>query len=196
MLKHYFLLLLIAGISVTGFAQSADEVAIRKTFDAYFKVLQTKDNDATLDYMYPKMFELVPRQSLVEMMDAMYADTTRVMGYASPKLYTVSEVLKEGSGKYALISYSFNLLMEIKPGEDTTGLAEQNARILGLLRGQYGEKRVALEESKNLFTITPLSTMFAISEPGFTGWKFMENKKGGEAFLEKLLPKKVIKKFM
>lgn len=186
---------MLVAFATTAFAQT-DETEIRQTFDDYFKISVAKDIDATLDYMYPRLYELYPRTAMKEALQEVYNDTDLTMNFANYKLISLSKTLKVGEGKYVLANYSFNLLMQHTDKSNVGQTVKNDLYMLSTLRNTYGEKNVMLDEANRLFTITVNSSMFAISEPGFTGWKLIENKKGMKNALEKLLPKEVVKKLL
>lgn len=174
------------------FAQS-DEETLRKAFTDYFAVVEKKDNSATLDYMYPRVFELVPRDILQKTMDALYADTTVALNFDNYKVLSLSEPVEEKGVKYVLGGYTFRLWMQMKNSEKE---AANDYAVLENLKNTYGEDNVVYNEVNRTFRITCNNYMIAILDPEYNGWKFMERKASLKALMEKILPKKVIKKFL
>lgn len=192
-MRKHLLLLLLGFVTAAAFAQN-EEAEIRLAFTEYFKIVAAKNNDATLDYMYPKMFEIIPRDGMKTMMDEMYADTAMVINFADYKLHSVSPVVTDGAEKFALAKYSFNMLIKINPAPGDEPVDPEN--YLSTFEMAYGKGNASYNKSTQIYTVKAEREMFAISGPSYTGWKFIENKKAGKMLLEKLLPKKIIKKFL
>jgi hypothetical protein len=174
-------------------AQTNDEETLRKTFTDYFAVVEKKDNAATLNYMYPRVFELAPREMLQSAMDAMYADTTTLINFDNYKLLSLSEPVEKKGVKYVLGGYTFRLWMQMKNGEKE---AASDYTVLESLKNAYGEDNVVYNEVNRTFRITCNNYMIAILDPQYSSWKFIERKSSLKALMEKILPKKVIKKFL
>ncbi|HAH54308.1 MAG TPA: hypothetical protein DCM02_03225, partial [Flavobacterium sp.] len=75
--KHINLKLIISSvtifISIIGFGQEIDvNSEIRKDFTDYFNLISEKKIESALDYSNPKLFELIPRDEMKSLMEAVY----------------------------------------------------------------------------------------------------------------------------
>jgi len=60
-------------ISIIGFGQEIDvNSEIRKDFTDYFNLISEKKIESALDYSNPKLFELIPRDEMKSLMEAVY----------------------------------------------------------------------------------------------------------------------------
>ena len=78
------------------------------------------------------------------------------------------------------------------------GVAVEEANTLNTTVGNGGapdrEGNVTLDVEKRAFSIDMVSAAYVINNPAYDGWKFLERKKELSPLLEKMLPKKVLKK--
>lgn len=183
-----WLLYLLLFIQTTGFSQT-DVEAIRQTALTYMEIVEQKDYQKTMDYLYPKLFDLVPRSLMKEALKQQAEDTEMQLEVKNSKIESVSKVLRVEGVKYALVDYSF-LMILIIPEEDKESLNMMK----GLFELNYGAENVSLDVEKRAFNINVVSAAYVINDPEYDGWKLLERKKELLPLLEKMLPKKVLKK--
>ncbi|CAA6800020.1 MAG: Unknown protein [uncultured Aureispira sp.] len=187
-MNKIWLLYLLLFIQATSFAQT-DVEAIRQTAEIYMEIVEQKKYQKTMDYLYPKLFDLVPRSLMEEALKAQEEQTDIELEIKDSKIEAVSKVLRVEAVKYALVNYSFLMIMTI-PEEDKDGLEMMK----GLFELNYGAKNVSLDVEKRAFSINVASAAYLINDPEYDGWKLLERKKELLPLLEKILPKKVLKK--
>jgi hypothetical protein len=185
-------------LPVAAFGQM-DKDEIKKTFENYFRTVQQKDNAQTLEYIYPKLFEHFPKDRMLEAMDRMKADTTTIIALGNPSVTGISEPLELDGIKYARIRYSFKMTMTIvTTGEETESTEDEDFNpadfTYEMLKEIHGDKNVVYDRENSKIDINVTNEMYAINDPTYTGWKFLEKKDSMKPVLEKLLPKKVLKK--
>lgn len=176
-----------------------DNDDIKKTFKDYFHTVEQKDNAKTLDYIYPKLFDHFPKDNMLQAMDKMKADTTTIITTSNDSVTHISEILEIDAIKYALIKYSFKLSMTIKTAKDTTGIDGEEAinsadYTYEMLKEIYGDKHVKYDRENSKLDILATNELYAINDPIYQGWKFLEKKENMKPMLEKLLPKTVLRK--
>jgi len=186
-------------ITVTTFGQ-IDKDEMKKTFENYFQTVVQKDNEKTLDYMYPKLFEKYPKDKMLGAMDKMKEDTTTVITVDNANIISISETFELDGIKYALITYSFKMTMIIMAtgdkSESTVGEDYNQADFTyEILKEKYGDKNVLYDQENSKLDINVTSEIYAIKKPTYKDWKFLEKKDSMKQLLEKLLPKKVLKKW-
>jgi len=187
----YLLLFLIGMSSLSLIGQDKDiKAEIKTACEEYMKVVEAKDVEGTMDFMHPKMFEMVPRKALSQMMTESLNDEENPINFSDSKILGVSDVIEEEGLKYALADYSFVMQMPIteKDFEDKEGLEF----MMGMFESMYGEENIKLNEEIKAFEISVTNQMFVIE--GKEGWKFLENKESMAPVLEMIIPKKVMKK--
>ena len=185
--------LLIAYISIaTSFGQN--ETDIKQTFEAYFEAVSSKDNAATLDYIYPKLFDFYPKEMMLQALDRVKEDTTTHMAIDNSEVVNVTEPLVVDGVSYALVSYTFEMSIQIMA--DVEGDEEYNRADFAfeMLKELHGEDQVTYDQEHSKVEVKVSTALYAINDPKYNGWKFLEKKEGMQPMLEKLLPAKVLKK--
>ncbi len=199
MKKVVFIFLLTAMLSLKTQGQINNE-EIKVTFENYFKTVEQKDNSQTLEYIYPKLFEIFPKVKMLEAMNEMKADTTTIITISNDSIINISETYELDGIKYALIKYSFKMTMKILESKnDSENEIDEDINkaelTYDLLKAVYGEKNIIYDKENSTLFINTTNEMFAIKNPLYKEWKFLENKENMKPILEKLLPKKVLKKW-
>lgn len=187
MQKIYFLsLFLLAQVAI--FAQSETE-QIKQTVVEYMAIVENKDYQKTMDYLYPKLFEIVPKSIMKEALQKQAENTDVVIEIDNSTIQKVSKILLVNGVKYALVDYSFLMTMIISE-KDKDGLETMKV----LFEAKYGKEKVVLNREKRTLGINVSSAAYLIRDPQYDGWKFLERKEEMLPLLGKILPKKVLKK--
>lgn len=181
----YPLLLVALFLNQQAVAQNHPQ-QIKKTLKAYFELLEKGDMKKSLDYLYPRFFEVVPRAQIEKSMNGDRAKSIRVQ---SSQLLNLSDIITVNKSNYALATYKFKLLVK-KAGADETAL--QN--FASFFQQVYGKDNVSIDKANQQLVIQAKGEMFVINDPAYTGWKVLEKKKDSNMLLEKLLPQEVLKK--
>lgn len=197
MTKTIFTFLLTSLFAISVLAQTPKE-EIKNTFEVYFKTVQEKDNAKTLEYIYPRLFDHFPKDRMLMAMDQMKADTSILITMGNGTVKNISEILEAEGKKYVLIKYAFRMTMVIKKGsdesEDEDDESNPAAETYEMLKETYGDDNVEYDPENNKLDINVTNQMYAIADPKYTGWKFLEKKENMQPILDKLLPKTVLKK--
>ncbi len=196
MRNHLIIIALL--FSFSAFGQGSEE-ALRNTLDTYFEAVQQKDIATSLDYSYPKLFDIVPKEALEKAMAEMYADTTVLIEFSDSEIKNISKIKKIKGVKYALVTYGFNMTMTMNEAADEEDedeglgidLVEFTAEMLKM---QHGEENVTTDKENKQIHIKVESTMYAINDPAYDGWKFLDKKESTAKMIKKILPKKALKK--
>ncbi len=199
MMKAIFIFLLTSLITNSSYGQmNKDEIKL--TFEKYFESVEQKENEKTLEYIYPKLFEIYPKNKMLDAMNKKKADTTTDITISNDSIINISETFELEGIKYALIKYSFKMTIKFSETKNETESSENedfNKAELSyeLLKEVYGEKNTIYNKENSTIYINVSNEMFAIKNPSYNDWKFLENKEKMKPILEKLLPKKVLKKW-
>lgn len=186
---------------ISGYAQQ-DHSELRETFARYFELLEKRDNAAAFDHIYPKLFALYPRPLLEAATDQSDDDTSTVITMDSSEILRVADILELDGVQYTRIDYSFRMHIRIFEEDDVDEDDEEDFKLSGtlaelmynILKGQYGDKHTVFDPEKSRIDILVKNQLYAINDPAYDGWKFLEKKEKMEEVLAKLLPAKVLKK--
>jgi hypothetical protein len=186
-MKNILYPLLLAGLLLSQPTVAQDHPQqIKKTLKAYFELLEKGEMKKSLDYLYPRFFEVVPRAQIEKSMDD--ARTKSIL-VRSPQLLSLSNIITVNKSNYALATYQFKLFVK-KAGADETAL--QN--FASFFQQVYGKDNVSIDKANQQLVIQAKGEMFVINDPAYAGWKVLEKKKDSRMLLEKLLPQEVLKK--
>ena len=195
MKQKLFLLILTALWITTAFAQT-DRDEIRKNVEVFFKATQQSDYEKLLDYIYPKVFETYPKEELLKNMKKMQTDSTFSFSIENSKIENISDLMEVDGIKYALITYSYKMYLTIAMDKNDTEEEKElfNKMMLGMYKNMYGEDNVQYDKKSGRFIIISTHEMFAIKDPKYKGWKFLE-KIPEEESLKRFIPEEVLEKF-
>ncbi|UTW61574.1 hypothetical protein KFE98_16375 [bacterium SCSIO 12741] len=190
MTKRILPLLLFIVITLTTFAQKA-ESEIRETFDTYFDLIEAQDISGTLDFVYPKLFEHYPKADLQTAFEKLYSDPDVKIEMKNAKVKSVSETMEYQGVQYATLDYSFDMHMKFLNNEG----GEEGLQFAALmLKEVYGADNVSFDSKTGVISIHTETTMYAVNDPAYPGWKFLEKKEDMKDVMKKIFPKKVLKK--
>jgi|SRR5688572_27125378 len=181
-----FAALLLAG---TLQAQVSANPEIQKRLDAYIDLTNQKKYSEAFDLMYPKVFSLVGKQELIDMMDAAYSDGLSLQ-LTSHKITTYSAPFTDGNETFVRIEFDADMAVQIAPG----GSYDAQKPILGMLEGfrtTYGPENVKWDATKKLYTIHTHKKMLAIQEEG-KEWYLIEINKDQMDLMKSLFSEAVI----
>jgi hypothetical protein len=171
-LKKYFAMKLIITfllISTLSFAQSVEALKSesKKMYDASYNM----DFEKVLDYTYPKIFDIVSKDVLLQGMDqAFQNDVLRIrLVFPEPK-FSYSELKKIEDRTFCVIRY--NSAMRIIFEEPLS--AEQITEMTNSFNENMKNKKVTFEKSRNGFYVEGEEIMIAVAdELTNSEWKFI-----------------------
>jgi|688.fasta_scaffold09824_9 hypothetical protein len=186
-----FFILLVASCAPSSVRAQSRAAEIRNTFGRYWDAVQRKDHEATLAFIDPKLFTLVPREKVLAALERSNADTTVRVSWGEAEVTKVSKPVKDKDLIYALVDYRFGLRMQLSSEPDTD--EERKASFLiGVLEEQYGKGNVQVDAA-GVYAIQAQRSMIAVLDPQIGDWRFLERKPAMEPLLEQLVPKSVLK---
>lgn len=199
MIKKLILYIFTLIISQSIYCQ-VDKEEVKKIFEEYFTTVIQKDNEKTLEYIYPKLFDNFPKDKMLESLNKLKADTLSVTTLENGIVENISEILEIEGIKYALVKYSFKMTLKYLKNNGNKKLMEGEKYTIAdfthtMLKEKYGEKNVKYTKKTSTFEVNVSNEMYAVKDPVYKDWKFLEKKGSMKPILNKLLPKEVIDKF-
>ena len=189
MKKQIIFLLACILFTTISFSQdlNALKAEIQKTYDATIAL----NYDKILDYTYPKLYKLVPRDKMKEALIATFngTDEMKVKILAVDPNFNYGEIKTIDDQKICLVKH--NLSMEITLNET---LEEEDVEMMfDLLKSSMETEDITFDKKKTTFKINKIATMIAISdELTKNQWRFL-NKDKENKLMAMLLNKKVVK---
>lgn len=192
------LLLAICCFTTSIFAQN-DEKALRVDVNKYVDAVQTSDIETTLDYLYPKFFDIAPRELIKGFLEKS-AEGIADMKIQNSKIGTITTIIQSDTNYHALVDYSFEMVMPLdtedqkEEGKDDEELSEDNF-IVESMKAQYGEDNVKYNEDKTALIINVSNRMLAIKTEIFPTWTFITFSDAQKPILEKIVPESILKNY-
>src|SRR6188508_1330561 len=91
---------------IIGAYGQSDKDEVKNTFHDYFKTVMQQENEKTLGYIYPKLFDVIPKDKMLDIMNKTKADTSTHVTLAQPTITRISEITKVDATEYVLIQYT------------------------------------------------------------------------------------------
>lgn len=201
----------------------ADKQVLEEKLSDYIRLTKAKDFAGVMEYIHPKLFEMAPKEMIIEAMEKVYSDPMQEMNFDDFSIAGISNVIKDKNVDYALVNYTYKLQLHLteaffeneeeeedeeeegdegddeeEEGEEEEDTVDAKSEVmqfmLAFFEERFGKERVRLDDATNTFHVDAESEMFAILDPAIGDWKFIENKEQYEAILNKIVPAKVRKK--
>jgi len=184
-MKHLFLILFFVSIDVSA---QTDAQSIISDSNNYIAYLKDNNMEKVIDYLPPKIFELVSRESLLAEVKSIMENPDFSIAIEKIKMSKPSRIITDNNHKYAKINYSFYMIFRFKSA--TIDLD----RFSSAIRSKYGEDNVKVDKIKKSIQIFINSSMYAIKEKDFNTWKFVRKDNSNPEMLKLVMPETIIKK--
>ncbi len=157
-------------------AEPVADSSLEKRLDEYMKLTDEMKLDELMDYIYPKLFTIAPREQMVAAMKATFENEQVKADLDSVKITKIYPVFTEGKGSYAKVGYSMVMLMSFNLG-DSTGESDpsQMDMIKSTLSDKYGDENVSIEG--RLIKIRQNNFLVAAKDEFAKEWSFVSWKK-------------------
>ena len=183
-----FCLLLMLAAPPDVQAQDAHR-SIRETFARYRQLTLEKDYAALMDYLYPRLFDLVSREQMVAIFQGLDSEQMQ-FSFRDMRIDSISNLFTCGGEQFALVYYSGELNIDLRSASaaDTTAMLA----VQDMMAVTYGERNVRLQPAASSeasrLNILMNKSLFAIAPKGSQNWKFIENDPTREGLLDYFLP--------
>ncbi len=173
-------------------AQSQKEI-ITKEAQTYYEYMTNQNFDGVLDYMYPKVFEMAPREQMKMGMQQMFNSPDMKIEFLNNDVTDVSDEKVVDGVTYAAVYYNSKMRMTFvseleKPDEDKKTFINF---MKSTMATQFGEENVESDAETMSLVINMDATMFAIKDPKFEGWKFLGNDDAMQMMVNSIIPESV-----
>lgn len=187
MKKCFLILLLLFTIPVFG------QEVIRDTVNDYLKVTEERDFEGILDRMYPKFFELAPRDLMLNVLKQSFNDPSFNIELKDSEILAISDMKKADSVAYYKVSYSFLMLMQYVESEDEPFPDKETIRLTqDAFSEMYGKENVSFDEVKMRFSMKAKKEMLVLKTDNQQEWKVLGIEANLKPLLKRILPKKIV----
>ncbi|MDX2283906.1 MAG: hypothetical protein NW241_07070 [Bacteroidia bacterium] len=164
------------------------EQEIRKVFDAYAAASLQADTSRMLDCIYPELFRMISRQTIGAAIHEAYADSAVPIRIVYNRLESISKAVEADGIRYVLLRYRSGSSMRMEEADSDAVESMRQS-----LTAVYGKQQVAYDAAQQTFTVEYESSMYAILDPAYAGWKLLEKSDPPSPMLEEILPRKVLR---
>lgn len=195
MKKVVFILFLISNLHVSAFSQK--DTALERRLQEFLRVNDRMELDRVLDYTYPKLFSIVPRKQMLNILKSTFDNEEMSIALDSLAIVNVFPVFKVENGYYAKVIYSMNMLMSFKEDPSDSLSAEDKSErdefMLNHMAKEYGAGNVSIDPATGALKIKVVSPMVAIKDSYAKDWTFV-NLKDNDPLSSRLFSKPVLNK--
>lgn len=190
-MKQITLLLALTIASLFAQAQSKDS-ALNRRIAEFMQVSKEKDFDKTMDYIYPRIFEIAPRKVMVEEMTKAFNSTEMTITMDNLKALKAEAITTAGATQFTRFQYDVSFSIRFNKKDSTE--EDMAASYLELLKAQFGKGNVTYSGETDIFQIRSIKYSLAIKDRYSKNiWTFVNQEQS--KMLRKLLPAALVKKY-
>jgi len=187
-MKKVILFLLFA--FVTMLSEGQQDTSLVNRLNTILNFTKLKQVDKTMDYTYPKVFTIIPREQLSEIIKSIYDTDDFSSVLDSVKVDTIFPVVNINDARYAIVRHS--MLMKMKYKQPIT-TKDADLLVPGLEQ-QFGEGNVRFDKAKNSMNVSMTSYLIAVKNEISPKWTFINFDLKRPDFIEMILGKDVMAK--
>lgn len=191
---HKLIAFLFLSLFFTRNSSAQQDTALSNRLNEVLKFTQVMNIDKVLDYTYPKLFSIVPREELKEIMLSSFETDEFTSTMDSIEVVTIFPVLKINDESFAKIKHSMLLRMKFKTEPDTTGGGNSMNMMTGMMESKFGTGNVRYDMPHNTIVIKLIPSLIAIKEKEDGKWYFVNFDEENKEILDMLFSKEAQEK--
>ena len=183
-------------LSITTF--NAQNKLIKERFITMQQALLDKDFQKSLQFTAVELFEIVPKEQFVAVIESTFNNPKMQIDSELPKVLDISEVFQVKDKFYSILKITGNQKIRVL-GDDNKALGLDDKLLYALklkFDQQYGAENVKFNEQTKFFSVKVDQTIIAISYDGTTEWKYLAIDSLKLDIITKLLPQEVLNKVL
>lgn len=190
-MKQITLLLSLIIGSLFAQAQSKD-AALNRRITEFMQISRDMDIDRTMDYIYPRIFEIAPRSMMVEEMKKALNSEEMSITMDSVRAMKAEPITVAGATQFTRFQYYVKFGIRFNKKDSTE--EDMAASYLELLKAQFGKQNVTYSGETDIFQIHTIKYSLAIKDRYSKNiWTFVNQEQS--SMLRKLLPAALVKKY-
>ncbi len=189
-MKKTFLFLLFVGAVIIGKAQ--EDTSLVNRLNTILSLTQVKDLEKVMDYTYPKLFTIAPKEAIIAAMKSAFESEDFNIELDSLKILKIFPIFKINDTSYVKVKHTMLMKMKyIKPYDSTQ--REEKEFMVSLMSQRFGEGNVRYDPVTNSLNIFMTPDMVGI-KTGSTKWSFANLNEDNPQMLNMLFGKQVLDK--
>jgi hypothetical protein len=185
---------LLFSLLITKNSAAQQDTALSNRLNEVLKYTQVMNIDKILDYTYPKLFTIVSREELKEIMLSSFETDDFSSTMDSIEVVTIFPTFKINDESFAKIKHSMLLRMKFKAEPDTTGGVNSMNMMTGMMESKFGAGNVRYDIPNNTIVIKLIPSLIALKEKEDAKWYFVNFDEENKEILDMLFSKEVQEK--
>ena len=173
-------------------AVAANDPSLESRLNEYMKSNQDLNFERMMDYIYPKLFEIAPKEDMIKAMNSFFDSKEMKVKMDSIHVTKIHPIFSMGDGQYAKVEYSMVMYMDFSPAENEVGDSAQNKLVEKSMATKYGDENVSLD-SAGVLKIRTGTPMVAVKDKYAKEWSFV-SLKDDDPMIHKLFTQEVLDK--
>jgi hypothetical protein len=163
---------------------------VKKDFTDYFNLIAERKIDEALNYTNPKLFEIVPKEQMKNLMQAVYKMSTIEYKTGNATFLKFDELKNIENVNYVKFLIISPIEMKFTDIENTE---EKVSQMTKNFEAKFGVGNVEFDKNSGFYKINAEKVIIASSDNELLEWKFVtvDNPKM-KALLEKFIPKELL----
>jgi hypothetical protein len=190
-MKQITLLLALTIGSLFAQAQSKD-TALNRRITEFMQTSRDMDIDRSMDYIYPRIFEVAPRSLMVEEMKKAFTSEEMSITMDSVRAMKAEPITVAGTTQFTRFQYYVKFRIRFNKKDSTE--EDMAASYLELFKAQFGKQNVTYSGETDIFHIQAIKYSLAIKDRYSKNiWTFVNQEQS--KMLRKLMPAALVKKY-
>ena len=187
-MKYFFTAILII-LGFYGNAQNFTE-EIKNDFNEYSRLIADKNIDKALDYTNPKLFEIVPKEQMKSLLEAVYNMPNIEYKTGQASFINFDELKKIDGVNYVKFFIKSPIEMKFNDIELTI---DKRTQMINNFEAKFGKGNVVFDEVSGFFKINAEKVIIASSDEKLVDWKFLTiDNPRMKMMLEKVIPSELL----
>ena len=187
-MKTLFLLVFFTVFGIAGRAQQ--DTALVNRINRMLALTQKKDVEKIMDYTYPKLFKIAPRDLMIATMKESYDSEEFSIELDSIKVITIFPVFVVADTSYVKVRHTMLMKMKYKQALDTSDVENKNM-LVNILEQKYGAGNVRFDAIANSLNISMKPNIVGIKDKISNTWTFANLDEDNPVLLEMLFSQAV-----
>lgn len=165
------------------------DTELDKRLSEYMQYTEKLDFEKIMDYMYPKLFKIAPREALISVMNQTFQSKEMKVGMKDMGIVSIEDVFASGGTEYRKVTYKMTLTMQFN---DTTMTSDPQfmEMMKESMAAGFPDKEVEIDDATKTILVKGNDILFAIRDTG-KQWMFI-GYKDDPNLIKIIFPKPVI----
>lgn len=184
------LFLISCGTSKKKTPEPETGASLNQRLDEYMKLNDEMKFDRIMDYIYPKLFTIAPKDQILKAMEEGFNNDEMKIELDSMKIEKMHPEFEMENGSFAKVDYSMIMVFQFLSGGDDPS---ENNIMVESMKEKYGKENVRYDNEKRMIRIKEKSKMVAVKDSYAKEWSFVSLNED-DPMINQLFSKDVLEK--